>query len=348
MAENIEIEVGGETRGRQRGGQPERQMALEDEEKINLEVTDELGQNDEKILADAQKLLAKKDQELAQTRRDLLAAQSTASRATREAQRSGQLGRNARQQAAVTIVESATSEKSSAAQALRAAREAGDIDAELKAQEQLQNAIWRLNEATRDLEAAKGDPTSAAGNVTEDGQGGRQPIAGDTGVSPATQSWIDRHPRFTSDIGYRQVMLKAHADAITDGITVDSPAYFRHLDEQAAVLDSGGGGGGGMDVGKLSGSRPLQGNQQDFGGAPTTRGGSNSGQGGSRVVNSRLGPITVRDRSDGKRILSVPPGLKADFEEGAKVCGMKLADYINDIVEQGDTGLIIGEGHDYR
>lgn len=302
----------------------------------------------EGALADLHKALAEKDKVIKSKDGVINDLSQGKTRVERELQRAAVVRVNDRRVAVSEAISSATSEKNQAVAAKRAAREAGDIEAELKADEALQAASFRLHSANAELASLpkEGDPASAAGRVTDPGAQGN-------GVSPQAQAWIDAHPRFNSDKGYRDAMLASHAALLRDGVMEGSPAYFRGLDETAAVLDgTGNGGGGRMGEGGGNGN----GKGQPFGGAPPARGGGGGGGGGSggRTVNVRVGPdrlvpVTISRRSDGSIAkIHVPPGDRADLEEGAKICGMALGDYIVDMVENGDKGLIHTEGQSYR
>lgn len=287
------------------------------------------GPTPEEELAAAQAAIKARDAENATLR-------ETATRAQREAARA-HAGRATDRSAAVAgAVEAAKSAKDAAKVAKKAAREAGDIEAEMVADEAFAQATFREAQATAELATMKAsEPTSAAGRTTEQQQ---------DGYSPQARQWIGAHPKFNSDPAYKAAVLAAHGSAIADGITPDTPAYFRELDRVAASLDRPNGGE------QRTNHMP---NNGGFNGAPPSREGG--GSGGGNVVNTLLGPVTVTQGSDGKTRLKVPPALMDDFREGAKVTNMDLGAYIMDQVNiareraSGETGsLIIREGVTYR
>ena len=94
--------------------------------------------------------------------------------------------------------------------------------------------------------------------------------------------------------------------------------------------------------------------RQAFDGAPPTRGTPSSGAGGN-TVQTALGPVTVIRGAGGKVSVKVPDHLRSDFEEGARICGMSLGDYIYDqfqcaqiAARGGDNGLRSAEGREGR
>jgi hypothetical protein len=309
----------------------ERQMTVETPAPV--EVSSDGSPDPEAFLAETQKTLAKREEELAAAKREKADLLAQKTRAEREAQRANQGRVSDRQAAVAAAVESANSERQAAINALKAARETGDFDGELKALDALSNATYRLNSASAELAQAKvsGEPTSAAGNVQDqpDGQ-----------IDSQSQAWIADHPRFEKDPAYRQAILDAHYQTIRDGVKASSPAYFRELDRVASMLD------GTTNQGDRDVSQQNSGGRQSFGGAPPSRNGN--GGGGGKTVNTALGPVTVYTKSDGRKSVSVPQHLKADFEEGAKVCNMPLGEYILDMAEHGQEGLITSEGTSYR
>lgn len=52
----------------------------------------------------------------------------------------------------------------------------------------------------------------------------------------AEQEWIDAHPKFNTDRRYRAAVYAADEEAREKGIEIDSPAYFKHLEDYVADL----------------------------------------------------------------------------------------------------------------
>jgi hypothetical protein len=292
------------------------------------------GPSAEDALAEAQRIILDRENQIQ-------AEREGRNRAEREAQRAHAGRAQATGAAVANAVEAATAAITGAESKARAARESGDLDEEMKAMRELASAQGRLDRATEAQSALeRGDPTSGAGNMDQP-----EP-ATPNGVSQATQNWIARHPRFNSDRDYKATMLAVHADLITDGIQADSPAYFRALDAKAAELE-----GGRQEQRTTDMSDRQRGN---FSGAPPNRGGGGGGSSGN-VVQTPLGPVTVSRLGNGKMGVQVSDQHRQNFEDGARVCGMDLGAYIMDQVnisrteaQGGNTGLIVEEGRRFR
>lgn len=235
--------------------------------------------------------------------------------------------------------EAATAAASSAERAYASAVESGDAAAQARAMRELSSASAKLDRANDMLQHIKsgGDPTSGGGNVTPP-----SPVPPTGGQYTAkTQAWIDSHSKFDTDHAVRGRMFSEHNRLVREGYLADSPAYFRELNrayedatKESAVADKGG-----------------------FTGAPPSRSGGSSGGGRNVVQIPNMGPVTVVYHSNGRVGVSVDPADRTKpggFEEGARVCHMKLADYVYDLVKietekkQGKfTGLITSEGQKY-
>lgn len=107
--------------------------------------------------------------------------------------------------------------------ALEQAREVGDIKAEVKATKDLASASYDL----RKLEDDKRGFEQFKVNREEQKKAPRQPQ-----ISAATQSWIDTHPRFTTDGEYHNAALDAEQNARRRGYAADSPAYFDYVNQK--------------------------------------------------------------------------------------------------------------------
>lgn len=312
------------------------------------------GPTPEQALKDAQAALANKDKDIETANRARAAAERTAAEA-RDATARERQGRAGDRKALVTqAVEGAKSDRQAAISAIRTAREAGDFDAEMRAQESLNSADYRLNQGTAEL-AGMGDgkdPTSTAGDVREQNGGRRDQAAG---PSQAAQAWINKHPEFNRNNQYKDAMLAAHGRAVLDGASVDSPAYFRYLDEADASWR--GQSGGGMGGGNNGGGDDRRGNGKDnshFDGAPPSRG-NGGGSAGSRQVQTMLGPVGVTRLNNGKISIQIPRDIRDNFEEGAKISNMGLGEYALEqvrIAEEraagGTGGLVTTEGQKFQ
>ena len=212
----------------------------------------------------------------------------------------------------------------------QAALESGDFAKTAQINTKLNGAINRQQRAQGDLEMLK----AGNGRAIPQNQG-----QSNNGITPATQQWIDSHPEFSAKGHVKDALILYHNQLLRDGLVAESPAYFRALD---------------AEYDRITGNRqepPMSQNNRQFDGAPPSRGG---GTQGGRTVRTLLGPVGVTQRN-GQTLISIPESVRADFEEGARVTQMSLADYALEQVraaqerEQGGTGgLITTEGATYR
>lgn len=118
--------------------------------------------------------------------------------------------------------------------ARRAAREAGDFDAEQKAEDILHDASFNLRVASGNKTAFEqrygkpGDGVPRQQQQTETRQG--------NGPTTEAQRWIDTHPRFNSDPEYKADALASHQLAMDNGRAEGSQAYIDFIDQRMARL----------------------------------------------------------------------------------------------------------------
>lgn len=284
-------------------------------------------------LADVERAREQSEQARRRAERDAAAARAQVQRMQQQRQQDSR----AMVQAALAQVEA---QIASATSAYRLAREAGDLDAEIAANQELQAAA-----AQRALLQSQG---AAAG---QDQQAGSDPQADMVVVNGRTLTrrsadWVRSHPRFNTDRAYRGVAIDAHNEAQQLGLAVDSPEYFDHIER---ALDEQFGGDDRSQSRGNGGSQEMS----SSGGAPPTRhqGGSVSG----RTVSTLFGPLIVRRSASGGMQIQIPPDRRADWEEAARINGMSLGDYCKSQVEiaeeraqGGNGGLITAEGMVYR
>lgn len=311
----------------------------------------------EDMLASAKKAAEEKDRELEQERQRTRDAENRARRATEEAGKQA-VGRIAEQQrGAKAELDAATAAKRSAMDALRAARDAGDLDAEAKAIDDLTDANVRAREA-------QGHVTRIDALIKQgaERQGGDRQAHQDAdgGESPAFRAWKKAHPKFESDKIYRGVAVGAHEQALEDGIIEGSPAYWRFVnktiaDHYGGDEQGGSGGGRGNDMGdqRGNGDDGQNGATREraaaFSGAPPARSGEGNSPQGYRQVKTMLGTVHVRKGPNGAMQIQIPPGLREDWQSGADIAGMTLAAYAQEQVLAaqeraggGNGGLIEG------
>ncbi len=169
---------------------------------------------------------------------------TTAESAARQATQQAAEATQRLQQAESTVVSSqldtvlsglaaAEAEATSAEQAYVAASEAGDFQAQAKAQRKMSGAearIQRLQEAKADLEdAAKRRPDPAQQRQVQ--RAPADPVEQfASGMSPRSAAWIRSHPDCVTDTKLNARMLAAHNLALADDIPVDSDEYFERIE----------------------------------------------------------------------------------------------------------------------
>ena len=275
----------------------------------------------EVALQQAMQVIQQKDAEIA-------AASAGRTAAERVAQRAQAAVAQTRGTALAAEVEAATTAKASAVAAKRAAREAGDLDAEIAADEALTAASYKLERANDALKNTP--PESQAGQMQDPG----------SGVSPAVAQFIAAHPRWHTDKAFRDRLMQEHTALLADGVAAETPAYFRTLHNVARQLEQ-------PAVQPRENPMPPV---DRFNGAPTDRG-SPGGGNGQNVVQTALGPVSVTRRRDGSIAVQVAPQALADFEEGARTSKMKLGDYIYEqvkMVTEGTPDMTNMEGKVFR
>ena len=117
-------------------------------------------------------------------------------------------------------VDLATQEMDRQKMAYRAALEAGDFNAAAEAQEAMSTAA-----------AAKA--MAAQARATYDAQmrvRAAQPARQEVQYTPATQDWINKHPEFNTNEGFRKRAFAAHELASGEGHQTDTPEYFARIE----------------------------------------------------------------------------------------------------------------------
>lgn len=109
---------------------------------------------------------------------------------------------------------------------LKAAKESGDYAAEARVIRDLSIAGARLDRAEQDkanFDAWKEQQKNAPVHQPAEAQPAK--------FTPATQAWIDAHPRFNTDQEYRAVAIHADGIARMRGIAADTPQYFKFVED---------------------------------------------------------------------------------------------------------------------
>lgn len=129
-----------------------------------------------------------------------------------------------------TALNAAKADADQAKRDIRAAKDAGDVDAEIEAQDRLAQARAderRLDEARSDFEArAKAPPKPTPRQQPSD------PVeAYVQGRTEPTAKWLRAHPEFITDSRKQSKLTAAHFDAEGEGLSADTPAYFAHVEK---------------------------------------------------------------------------------------------------------------------
>lgn len=165
------------------------------------------------------------------------AAARRASQAEQEAARHRTAAEDAKKQVAnsqldtiTTALNAAKSDAEQAKRDIRAAKDAGDVDAEIEAQDRLAQARAderRLDEARADMEVrAKAPPPQRQDAPAVD------PVeAYVQGRTKPTADWLRAHPDFILDPKKQHKLTAAHYDAEGEGLIPDTAEYFAHVEK---------------------------------------------------------------------------------------------------------------------
>jgi len=174
------------------------------------------------------------EQVIADMRKQVEAANAAAD-AAREAQRladeraaqAGSRVQSAQEQQLDALIVGSEAAIASAENAYIAARESGDVAAEVKAQRALASAQVRHDALSG--EKARMARTRAQPQTQPQGQ--PQPAAGRI-PGPAARAWMDDHPKINSDPAYANAAEAAHHRAIASGHEPESPGYFQSINSE--------------------------------------------------------------------------------------------------------------------
>lgn len=121
--------------------------------------------------------------------------------------------------------------------------------------------------------------------------------AGDAQLTPAAKAWVDKNPRFNTDAEYQAEAIGAHEVAVRKGIKVDSPAYFKFIEDRLAKAfpdDQADDGDDGAEDNENQGDaeppkkKPIK-NPQSFGAS------GGSGQNAGGTPRKKIGQLTAAE-----------------------------------------------------
>jgi len=110
----------------------------------------------------------------------------------------------------------------------------GDAAAAARAQRRMSQAegrISRLTEAKEDLAATKPAPRKVEEQPRRAAPSSDPVEEYVKGRTPTTAAWIRAHPDFVTDARKNAKLTGAHFDAVGEGLTVDTPEYFAHVEK---------------------------------------------------------------------------------------------------------------------
>lgn len=308
----------------------------------------------EEAMAEARRQLAASQQQTAEARRAARQAQQAAQHATAQAHEAATARLTDREIAITSVLDSATAELVAAKAAYRAARESGNIEDEITAQEALSRATTRETAAKTELERIKAAPKPAAQPQQSNPQGGPQ-------MSAEAQAWIDSHPAFNADDEYHAMAILGNNRAIKAGHTEGSQSYVDFIDKFLEEKYGEGHGqiGGNQQVQQPRGRQQQQQRSNAGDGIPPSRH-TGAGRGGWKDVPTDLGTVHFQKGSDGAlRVRFADKNTHENFIEGAKTSFRALYDrdpdraladfaeeHINEFLEGGGT-IKNGDGRSY-
>jgi hypothetical protein len=249
-----------------------------------------------------------------------------------------------REQTINSALSAAEMARKTADTAWRAAKQAGDIDAEAEALDMLAEA--KLEIKTWTSEKQKFDAQKP--QLLEQAKNTAAGPANDPENDARSAQWISDHPKFNTDAKYKQRALDLHAAAIARGLVGGSPGYINYLDDGLTELygeDHGkmtNDSGGGSRTSRAADTRVDRGTSA---GAPPSR---DSDRGSFSAHGVRL----IRNSDGSKSVQGEPP---AEWVDGAKWTGMSLPEYCVSMLEleeekQAGRGQVVqmGDGVIYR
>ncbi len=166
----------------------------------------------------------------AESERRRAAAEQEAARHRTEAETAKKQVATSQIDTVTTAMNAAKADAEQAKRDIRAAKDAGNIDDEIEAQDRLAQARAderRLDEARSDLEARAKTPPRRESPPQE-----IDPVEVYVqGRTALTANWLRAHPEFIKDARKQAKLSAAHYDAEGEGLVADTPAYFDHVEK---------------------------------------------------------------------------------------------------------------------
>lgn len=247
----------------------------------------------QKLLEQSRAQLQAAQAETAQARQETSAAREVAARAQGNAE-------NLEAHAAGSEAQRYTAAGQAARERMMRARAAGDEAAEMTALDEMATAraaAVMAEDRAKSLKAYNEQSQAQRGAEIARQAAQPQPQTA-AGYSTSAQAWINSHPRYSTDVQYRQTAIAAHGMAIESGIAPDSRAYFDFINRQLDTTYPD------TQAGAATRRTPAS-----SGGAPPARSAaaatSRDGTPDASAIARHLG-MSVDDMRDGARIAGMP------------------------------------------
>jgi hypothetical protein len=161
-------------------------------------------------------------------------AEQDAAQARKEAETANKRAQTSHLDTITTALGAAQEDAEQAKKDIRVAKAAGDIEAEIEAQDRLAKARsteMRLDEAKSDMEArAKAPPKREDPVVSTD------PVeAFAQGRTPQTAAWVRAHPEYVQSQKGLKKLTAADAIAQAEDLVPDTPEYFARVEEYLGI-----------------------------------------------------------------------------------------------------------------
>ena len=149
-----------------------------------------------------------------------------------------------------TSLETATSDKARAKADLKSALSNGEHDRIVEAQEALNDAQIRIDR----LNTGKGEMERRAAREKDERERQAQQVQTQTrhvpddpvealagSLTAKSAAWVRANPDIVTDPRKNRQMMRAHEDAIDEGLNVESPEYFAYIEKRLGIGHDDGG-----------------------------------------------------------------------------------------------------------
>lgn len=138
--------------------------------------------------------------------------------------------------AVVTVMDSLKKDSDAAKRDYRVAMESGDYEKAADAQERIALASARLVEAEKGRQTLEEEIKQPLPQKAPVRQAVSDPVEQFVStLSTKSAEWIRAHPECVTDQRLQRRMMRAHEDAMDDGITVESPQYFAAIEARLGM-----------------------------------------------------------------------------------------------------------------